>query len=127
MLYSRFIKLCELKNVAPSRVVQEIGYDKSTASYWKKSAQKNNNINIDEEKEIKLADYFSVSIDYLNGNDLYADDNSLDKLANDFSEYRFKLDNPYKMLLLDEAEGMTEKSLEQVIRMMRVIKGMQDD
>jgi len=126
MLYTRFIKLCELKGVAPSRAVQEIGYDKSTASYWKKSAQKNNNINVGEEKEEKIAEYFSVSVDYLNGKDLYDDDGSVDKQASDLAEHSYKLDNPYKLLLLDEAEGMTDKSLEQVIRMMRVIKGMQD-
>ena len=37
------------------------------------------------------------------------------------------VNSPYKLLLLDEMEGMTDKSLEQVIRIMRTIKGMQDD
>ena len=119
MLYERYLELCKEKNEAPSTVATKFGYSKNAYTRWKETAIENDGIiSLRSDMLLKIAEYFEVSIDYLCGR-------TDERLQTDFKD--ILLDNPRKMLLLDEAEGMTDKSLEQVIRMMRLIKGMQDD
>lgn len=55
MFYQNFIKACALKGVAPSVAAEEIGYDRSTVTGWKKgSTPKDTTIQ-------KVADYFGIS------------------------------------------------------------------
>lgn len=62
LFYDRFTALCVQKGVSASFVVQQIGLNKSSATYWKNGAiPKGNTLQ-------KLADYFDVSTDYLLGN-----------------------------------------------------------
>lgn len=61
MFYDRFANLCAQKGVSASFVVQQIGLNKSSATYWKNGAiPKGDTLQ-------KLADYFGVSVDYLLG------------------------------------------------------------
>lgn len=56
--YERFIKLCKNNMVAPSKVVADIGLNKSNVTYWK-------NGSIPKLSTIKkLSAYFDVSMDY---------------------------------------------------------------
>ena len=117
MNYERFVELCNERNVSPTRVVLELGYERSSITRWKASSVANNGMcSLNSSMLLRIAEYFDVSTDYLLGV------TNEKKPTSNLS----LLDNPRKMLLLDEAEGLTDKSLEQVIRMMRVIKGMQD-
>ncbi|MBQ8893425.1 MAG: helix-turn-helix transcriptional regulator [Clostridia bacterium] len=67
MFYDRFIGLCENAGVKPSRVATENGFSKATVSSWKKLHA--DGIDVEPTAEVlnKLADYFSVSVDYLLG------------------------------------------------------------
>jgi transcriptional regulator with XRE-family HTH domain len=120
MLYSRYLELCKENGIAPSTLAIQLGYSKNAYSRWKDSAEESGGIvSLRSDTLLKIADYFGVSTDYLCGRS---------ERRSEFSPIIAELtSNPRKMLLLDEMEGMTDKSLEQVIRIMRTIKGMQDD
>ena len=120
MLYSRYLALCKERKESPSSVAIKLGYSKNAYSKWKDSAEENGGIvSLRSETLLKIADYFSVSTDYLCGRS--------EKRSEVSTIVAELTSNPRKMLLLDEMDGMTDKSLEQVIRIMRTIKGMQDD
>lgn len=61
MFYDTFLNLCAQKGVTPSAVMRAIGLNKSSATYWKKGSIPSS------ETLQKLADYFSVSMDFLLG------------------------------------------------------------
>ncbi len=62
MFYDKFKGLCDQKNVKPSRVALECGFSKGSVSHWK-----NEGTVPQREILIKIAEYFSVSVDYLLG------------------------------------------------------------
>ncbi len=119
MLYSRFLELCAEKKQAPSSVATSLGFSKNAFSRWKDTAEENNGFSsLRTDTLMRLADYFGVSTDYLCGRTDRRDQTSI---ASELSK------NPRKMLLFDETEGLSDKSMEQVIRMVRMIKGLQED
>lgn len=61
MFYENFVKQCEKSGKFPSIVVEELGFDKSTAAKWKKGVVPQ----IASRK--KIADYFSISVEELMG------------------------------------------------------------
>jgi len=64
MFFLRFRQLCDEVNKSTTAVAQELGVSKSTVSYWR-----NTEGAIPKQEVIaKIAEYFSVSIDYLLGN-----------------------------------------------------------
>ena len=81
MFYDNLVTLCVKHNTTPSRVAIAIGLNKSSASNWKKTGQLPTDVNLQ-----KLADYFSVSVDFLlNGTqpETKKDQSAeIDKLAN---------------------------------------------
>lgn len=118
MNYERFLALCKELGTTPTAVVLQLGYERSSVTRWKMSASENNGFcSVNSSILLRIAKFFNVTTDYLLG---LSDERRPAASTSDL------LDSPRKLLLLDEAEGMTDKSLEQVIRMMRVIKGMQD-
>lgn len=56
MFYDNFIKLCNQKGVAPSRVAVDIGGNKSDVTRWKRGSRPT------DAKLSKLSDYFGVSV-----------------------------------------------------------------
>lgn len=59
MFYDRFVKLCETKGMSPAAVAKEIGLSNSSTTTWKRgSVPKGDTLQ-------KIADYFSVPVDYL--------------------------------------------------------------
>lgn len=119
MILERFENLCKERGEYPTRVAAIAGYDKSAITNWRKQAAQNNGICSITSSRLKIiAEHLETTSDYLLG--------LTDEKRRLYSPDAL-LNNPRKMILFDEAEGMTDKSLEQVIRMMRVIKGMQDE
>lgn len=57
--YDNYIRLCNRVKKAPSRVAQDNGFSKSAVNRWK------NGGGITDSAAARLADYFSVSVDYL--------------------------------------------------------------
>lgn len=64
MFYDRFVAICKQRNVSPSQVAIQCGFNKSSVTNWKKNGYA-------PRQEIlkKIADYFNVSVDYLLGNE----------------------------------------------------------
>lgn len=60
MFYDVFEKLCKEHGTTPSAVCVNIGYSKTTSSYWKQSQRTPKREALD-----RIADYFGVSVDYL--------------------------------------------------------------
>ena len=67
MFYDRFISLCVEKNVKPSRVAIETGFNKGSISVWKKKASEGIDVQVSGDILNKLIEYFDVSLDYLLG------------------------------------------------------------
>jgi transcriptional regulator with XRE-family HTH domain len=60
--YNKFIELCNKKGVKPSPMLQSIGIQKSANTNWKNRKSKPTRANLQ-----KIADYFGVTVEYLNG------------------------------------------------------------
>lgn len=67
MFYDNFVRLCELKNVSPSRAAQDCGIAKSVVSNWKAKAAAGIELIPSGTKLKDIAAYFGVSTDYLLG------------------------------------------------------------
>lgn len=121
MILERYETLCKERGEFPSKVASIAGYDKSAITYWRKQAGENNGIcSVVSSRLRVIAEHLGTTSDYLLG---MTDDPhpTAPAIVEELSR------NPRKMILLDELEGMSDKSLEQVIRMARTIKGLQDD
>lgn len=57
VFYDRFVKLCDAKNVSPSRAAVEAGISKSLVTKWKQDATKEPSADVVR----KLAQYFGIS------------------------------------------------------------------
>ena len=69
MFYARYVALCSDRNISPSKVALECGFNKGSVSIWKKKYEKGEDVKPTSEILIKIADYFNVSVDYLLGNE----------------------------------------------------------
>lgn len=96
MFYERYLELCKLNNVSPSRAALNIGVSKTSVIRWREGAMPNAKI------LEKLAGYFSVSTDYLLGNEKTASsvDEAVEQKLSEINDKLLKL-NPEK---LEEAE-----------------------
>ena len=56
MFYEKFLKLCEVHGVSPSRALTEMGISKGSLSRWKDGGKP-----LNENKKL-IADYFSISV-----------------------------------------------------------------
>lgn len=59
MFYDNFLKLCNLKGVAPTKAAVETGGHKSDSTRWKNGSVPN------DARKLVLADYFGVTVDEL--------------------------------------------------------------
>ena len=62
MFYDRFVEICRQRDISPSQVAIQCGFNKSSVTNWKKNGYAPR-----QEILIKIADYFDVSVDYLLG------------------------------------------------------------
>lgn len=60
MFYDRYLFLCKMRGISPSRAAVEMGINKGNVSTWKKSGYTPRG-----EALNKIAEYFGVSVDYL--------------------------------------------------------------
>lgn len=65
MFYERYASLCANRGVSPSKVAIECGFNKGSVSVWKKKYQNGIDVRPSSEILIKIANYFSVSVDFL--------------------------------------------------------------
>lgn len=121
MILQRYETLCKERGEFPSVAAAVAGYDRSALTNWRKQASENGGMcNISSSRLRLIAEHLGTTSDYLLG---MTDDPhpTTPAIVEELSS------NPRKMILFDELEGMSDKSLEQVIRMARAIKGLQDD
>lgn len=78
MFYELFCKLCDEKNVAPTRAALDMGMSKATPTTWK-----NKGTTPQAAQLQKIADYFGVSVDYLLGNEEKLASQEADELLKD--------------------------------------------
>lgn len=129
MFYDTLKKLCEEKNISPSKAATECGISRSTVTWWKQHKTSPNS-----EQVSKLAEYFGVSTDYLLGNDQkekpaqnvqVRDENDnivvLDKETRDLIDsLRSK---PEMKMLFSVSKGATK---EDIIRTVKIIEALKD-
>lgn len=60
MFYDKYEFLCRAKGISLSKAADEIGFDRSSITKWK-----NKGFTPRQELLVKIADYFSVTVDYL--------------------------------------------------------------
>lgn len=65
MFYDKFVRLCELKGVKPSKAAIDCNIPKSSVSAWKSKAQEGIEVFPKSVALYKIAEYFGVSVDYL--------------------------------------------------------------
>ncbi len=80
-MYSKFVQLCENRNVSPYQVAKDTGISNSILIRWK------NGVNSPRDSTLrKLADYFGVTVDYLKGTAPEADPSG-EPTASELMEY----------------------------------------
>ena len=117
VFYDTFLYLCNLKHIAPTAAVVEMGFQKSVATRWKNgTVPRDANL-------LKVADYFGVTVDYLlNGEikkspDVMSEDDEL-------NEYLELLkNNPGMRTLFSKTKTATKEDLEKVIKMLDILRG----
>lgn len=63
MFYEKFIKLCNERGIAPSKVALDLGFAKSTVTRWKSGRN-----GITDKNLHLVADYFGVPVSYFQDN-----------------------------------------------------------
>ena len=121
----RMIKACEDKKINPSDLFQKLAMSEDWIEWFTDNLNRYPTVSIGNDLAQSAAIQLNVDLSYLCGNDL-SDDLEIAHIISSGKAKEWRELNPKKSILLDESEGMTDKSLEQTIRMMRVIKGMQD-
>ena len=61
MFYDIYLRLCNLRNIAPTTAAVEMGFKKSVVTRWK------NGVTPRDANLRKISDYFNVSVNYLLG------------------------------------------------------------
>jgi transcriptional regulator with XRE-family HTH domain len=112
MFYDKFVRLCNERGVSPSSVAVKVGVDKSAVTRWSKGAEPR------YPTLMRIADYFGVSMDDLNGDPEPPPQNEPATITNEDGGLEAALEalrnQPGRRALLSATKGMTEA---QVLRM----------
>lgn len=114
MSYDVFKRLCESKEVRPSDVSKVTGIAAQTFTDWKKGKYEPKN-----EKMQKIADYFGVSVEYLNTGEIkegYYLNPETAEVAQEIFE------NKELRLLFDAAKDASPEDLQTVHQMLLALK-----
>lgn len=117
MFYDTFLYLCNLKGIAPTAAVVDMGFQKSVATRWKNgTVPRDANL-------LKVANYFGVTVDYLlNGETKKSPDvMSEDEEINEYLE--LLKTNPGMRTLFSKTKNATKEDLEKVIKMLDILRG----
>jgi len=116
-MYEVFKKLLEIHGITAYKVAKDTGIATATLSDWKKGKSKPK-----QDKMQKIADYFNVSIEYLNTgkppnkDENYYLDPETRKLAQEIYE------NPQYRVLFDASRKLTPEDIQFVIDMIDRMK-----
>lgn len=113
-MWEVFYSLCKARGVAPSAVALALGFSKSTVSAWKRGEYMPK-----QDKLLKIAEYFGVSLDYLTtGTEkvTYYADPETEALAQ-----RMR-DDPHFRLLFSAAADATPEELQMVYDMLLLVR-----
>ena len=118
MFFDNFQKICIENGVSPSKVVTDIGMNKSAVTYWKNKGSTPNGDVLQ-----KIADYFGISVENLLAGQTKksAEGNSDDEELNELLE-ELK-NNPGKRLLFSKTKKATKEDIEKIIAMVDIITG----
>lgn len=110
MFYERFAELCKIKGISPSKAAFEMGISKASITNWKQ-----NGYTPRSEILEKIADYFSVSIDYLLGREPKETDDEMIQLLQDIK------DNPDKRMLFSLSQKATPEDVKIMVKFLEGI------
>lgn len=96
MFWERFYSLCEKANIKPNPLAKQLGISSGVLNKWKNGGIPNSNA------LIKIADYFSVSIDYLLGRTDNFHSNDKEQSENNLSSDEKKLIDIYNGISDDD-------------------------
>lgn len=86
MFWENFLELCKQNGTSPNGVCAKLGLSTATSTHWKNgSIPKGDAL-------LKIADYFSVSVDFLLGR------TKEKEISNGLSDYELRLLNIYRSL-----------------------------
>lgn len=80
MFYETFCRLCQIHSLTPSGAATKIGFNRASVTMWKNTGKAPK-----QELLMKIADFFSVTTDYLLGYDLQS---KIDSLAFQISQLK---------------------------------------
>lgn len=118
MFFDNFQKICIDNGVSPSKVVTDIGMNKSAVTYWKTKGSTPNGDVLQ-----KIADYFGISVENLlagkskKSTEVYSEDEELNELLEELKN------NPGKRLLFSKTKKATKEDIEKIIAMVDIITG----
>lgn len=110
MFYDRFVQLCKLKGVTPSRAALDAGISKSLVSKWKANGAKDPSPDIVR----KLAAYFGVSISELLGEET--------EKASTANGERYVSDDDIKFALFGGSGDITDAMYQEVKEFAALVK-----
>ena len=113
-MWEVFLSLCEARGIRPSKVADELGFSSGTISAWKAGKYTPK-----QDKLLKIAEYFGVSLDYLTtGTEkvTYYADPETEALAQ-----RMR-DDPHFRLLFSAAADATPEELQMVYDMLLLVR-----
>lgn len=109
--YEKIIQLCKKNEITPTALERELGFSNGSIGKARKSA-------ISSKRLEKIAEYFGVSMDYLQDREgVYYYDDKAAAVAQDV------FDNPDLQLLFDAAKGSRPEDLQMAADLLRRLKG----
>lgn len=111
MSYKIFEELCKQRNVKPIEISRSTGIDSATFSSWKKGTYTPKT-----EKRKLIADYFGVSLEYL---DTGKDSNMPDADPEAIILMQKLEERPELKTLLRVADGVSKEDIEAVVRLLK--------
>ena len=114
MFYDLFCHLCKEKGVSVTRATVDMGLSRTIGSKWKRTGATPNG-----ETLSRIADYFSVTTDYLLGGDAAETKTAaIDTVDDDLREYLDELrSRPEQRLLFSVTKNATRSQIEAIVKM----------
>lgn len=109
MFYDKFVSLCKEKGVAPTRAALDIGLSKSAPIKWRTTGATPNGETLN-----KIAEYFSVSVSVLLGEDTKKAPTQEGEREIDFDDFTYAMHN--------EAKDLPEEKKRMLLDMARFMK-----
>lgn len=121
MFYDNYLKICEERGVAPTRVLVDLGISKSAISNWKNGGEPSNRT------KKAIADYFGITVRQLMDGEIEnipapdrSEDDELDAILEEARR------NPDLRILFSLSSKASPEELRRYIKMIKLMCGDED-